>query len=51
MDEELSHPETEMLPSPDEIMAEQIALRESALAKLVQLGLTIEEAKAVAGIG
>ena len=29
---------------------EQVALRESAIKKLAQLGLTIEEAKAVIGI-
>jgi hypothetical protein len=42
------HPEK--LPSPDEIFASQIILKEKALAKLEKLGLTEDEAKAVIGI-
>lgn len=36
--------------SPDEMIAAQQALKESALAKLALLGLTEEEAKAVIGM-
>lgn len=42
------HPDK--MPSPDEIFAEKILLRESALEKLSKLGLTEEEAKAVIGL-
>jgi hypothetical protein len=51
LDETLESGITEILPSPDEIVAQQVALKESAMAKLTTLGLTLEEAKAVVGIG
>ena len=51
IEEDNINPEPVKLPSPDELFAERQAVLEKATEKLIDLGLTIDEAKAVIGIG
>jgi hypothetical protein len=51
IEEDEINPEPIKLPSPDEVFAERQAVLDVAAQKLIDLGLTIEEAKAVIGIG